>query len=185
MLSLKDLVEARDHYHVHLIHKENVVATAVGRYLVRKDTKDTAAFASGLGRTATQNRGPRTLANSEVRPYSWPCGLVFVEQWVLPHEFGNPQKPHPDSMVPRCSTCPTAGLSRSASSRSTELPRTPARSATLTFPENLIGGGYPVLSRGPDFSGMAGRSASLLGLLWVRASLGSFEYLANLSFALS
>src|SRR6185437_4637955 len=35
MLSLKDLIEARDHYHVHLMHKENVVATAVGRYRIR------------------------------------------------------------------------------------------------------------------------------------------------------
>ena len=32
-LSLRDLIEARDHYHVHLVHKRNVVATAVGRYI--------------------------------------------------------------------------------------------------------------------------------------------------------
>ena len=36
-LSLKDLVEARDQYHAHLINKRNVIATAVGRYLIRTD----------------------------------------------------------------------------------------------------------------------------------------------------
>ena len=34
-LSLRDLLDARDAYHVHLSHLENVVATAVGRYLFR------------------------------------------------------------------------------------------------------------------------------------------------------
>ena len=34
-LSLKDLIEARDLYHFHLIGKANVVGTAIGLYLVR------------------------------------------------------------------------------------------------------------------------------------------------------
>ena len=145
MLSLKDLVEARDHYHVHLMHKENVVATAVGRYLVRKTTPDTAAFASGLGRSATPDRGPRTLANSEVRPYSWPCVLVFVEEWVLPHEFGNPQKPHPDNMVPRALYMPDGRVVPVCVVQVDRITSDPGPVRNLTFPENLIGGGYPVL----------------------------------------
>ena len=36
-LSLKDLLEARDTYHYHLLSKANVVGTAVGYYLIRKD----------------------------------------------------------------------------------------------------------------------------------------------------
>ena len=35
-LSTRDLLEARDLYHWHLIHKANVVATAVGLYRIRK-----------------------------------------------------------------------------------------------------------------------------------------------------
>ena len=35
-LSLKDLLEARDQYHIHLMRHPNVVATAVGRYRIRK-----------------------------------------------------------------------------------------------------------------------------------------------------
>ena len=36
-LSLKDLLEARDLYHFHLVNRQNVIGTAVGRYLYRKD----------------------------------------------------------------------------------------------------------------------------------------------------
>ncbi len=36
MLSLRDLVAARDLYHLHLMDKQHVVATAVGRFLIRK-----------------------------------------------------------------------------------------------------------------------------------------------------
>ena len=37
LLSLRDLLAAREHFHLHLMHKQNVVATAVGRYRIRKD----------------------------------------------------------------------------------------------------------------------------------------------------
>ena len=36
-LSIKDLLQARDLYHYHLLNKPNVVGTAVGLYLIRKD----------------------------------------------------------------------------------------------------------------------------------------------------
>jgi hypothetical protein len=36
-LSVRDLLEARDAYHVHLSTLENVVATAIGRYLIHED----------------------------------------------------------------------------------------------------------------------------------------------------
>ena len=47
-LSLKDLLEARETYHWHLMNKANVVGTAVGAYLIR-----------GPGGT-----GPRSIAGS-------------------------------------------------------------------------------------------------------------------------
>src|SRR6185503_13562645 len=34
-LSVKDLLDARDAYHVHLCHLDNVFATAIGRFLIR------------------------------------------------------------------------------------------------------------------------------------------------------
>src|SRR4051794_15190132 len=36
-LSVRDLLDARDTYHYHLLSKANVIGTAVGLYLIRKD----------------------------------------------------------------------------------------------------------------------------------------------------
>ena len=36
-LSIQTLLEARALYHWHFMHKNNVIATAVGRYLIRDD----------------------------------------------------------------------------------------------------------------------------------------------------
>ena len=35
-LSMQDLLRARDQFHPHLMHKANVIGTAVGRYRIRK-----------------------------------------------------------------------------------------------------------------------------------------------------
>jgi hypothetical protein len=39
-LSIRDLLDAREAYHVHLAHLDNVFATAVGRYLIRETDPD-------------------------------------------------------------------------------------------------------------------------------------------------
>ena len=39
-LSVGDLLEAREHYHVHLSNKENIIATAIGKFLIRKGDPD-------------------------------------------------------------------------------------------------------------------------------------------------
>src|SRR6478672_7728172 len=81
-LSLKDLIEARDLFHVHLMNRRNVIATALGRYRIRKTDPFPGAknFEENLAERR-KNRGARTLLNSEVRHYSWPCILAFVERW--------------------------------------------------------------------------------------------------------
>src|SRR6185436_11528361 len=66
-LSLKDLLEARDMFHYHLMNKKNVVATAVGLYRMRKiDPPDQYP-------KPTPKAPRRTLFNSAIRPNSWPC----------------------------------------------------------------------------------------------------------------
>ena len=40
-LSLKDLLDAREAYHWHLMNKANVVGTAVGAYLMRESDRPT------------------------------------------------------------------------------------------------------------------------------------------------
>ena len=39
-LGVKDLLDARDQFHVHLAHKPNVFSTAVGLYLIRTSDPD-------------------------------------------------------------------------------------------------------------------------------------------------
>src|SRR5689334_9082711 len=77
-LSIKDLLTARDRYHDLLLGKKNVVATAIGLYRIRKNNKWPTHKSRSLKKTVY---GKRTLFNSEVRPYSWPCIYVFVSQW--------------------------------------------------------------------------------------------------------
>ena len=42
-------------------------------------------------------KGPRTLFNSVIREWSWPCVLVFVNEWWEMQDF----RASPDQMVPR------------------------------------------------------------------------------------
>src|SRR5689334_22369869 len=99
-LSLADVLDARDAYHVHLVRQRHVVATAVGRYLVRVEEEPDAdrplSLADRLELPPGQ-RPPRTLQNSTVRPWSWPCVLVFVDEWMDAQEIHEA----PDQMVPR------------------------------------------------------------------------------------
>ncbi len=81
-LSVRDLLDARDTYHVHLIRKKNVIATAVGLFLIRR--KDPDFFNSKGTPAAARQRGKlgeRRLDNALARPWSWPCVLVFVRSW--------------------------------------------------------------------------------------------------------
>jgi len=77
-LSLRDLLAAREQYHIYLMRHPNVVATALGRYRIRKG--DSWPTEEGPGRV--HGKEPRYIETSEVRPYSWPAVLVFVERWV-------------------------------------------------------------------------------------------------------
>src|SRR5262245_28499825 len=85
-LSVKDLLEARDLYHYHLMNKPNVVGTAIGLYLIRKSDPVPNARRRDGDRTNEGPKIPRTLGNSEVRDYSWPCVLAFVRSWVHQEE---------------------------------------------------------------------------------------------------
>src|SRR6476646_844645 len=90
-LSLKDLLDAREAYHVYLSQLDNVVATAVGRYCIHEDDWY-AQHPPDRPRPPNVARitAPRTLANSVFRPWSWPAVLVFVRQWERPeHLRGN------------------------------------------------------------------------------------------------
>ncbi|HZT59777.1 MAG TPA: hypothetical protein VFA21_14295 [Pyrinomonadaceae bacterium] len=145
MLSLLDLMEARDLYHVHLMHKQNVVATALGRYLIRKDEPwpNEAKVRTG----ARQHKGKRTMDNSEVRPYSWPCVVVFVEQWVERDRFGY-QSGHvsPEEMVPKAIYMPDGRVVPICVVEAQRDEYVEGEVSNVIFPDTKIGGGFPVIA---------------------------------------
>ena len=148
-LSTRDLLEARDQYHWHLIHKPNVVGTAIGLYRIRKSDpwpSEKQSDSDQARARAAEPKEERTFENSEVRDYSWPCVLVFVEKWQYHTDFGG--KPFdPDQIVPRTLYMPDGRMvpvcvvkvTRSAPDREL-LP-------AWHWPKDLIGGGFPLISR--------------------------------------
>jgi hypothetical protein len=99
-LSIKDLLEARDLYHYQLMNRPNVVGTAVGLYLIRKSDPPHAMRHSAEAHSR-KPKAERTLGNSEVRDYSWPCVLAFVKEWVAEGQPAHAGKFRGEHLVPR------------------------------------------------------------------------------------
>ncbi|PSS59753.1 hypothetical protein C6558_36320 [Ensifer sp. NM-2] len=136
-LSLRDLLDARDQYHIHLMRHANVIATAIGLYRIR--TKDSWPTERSEGKV--HGTYARTLANSQIRYYSWPAILVFVERWVTEKEL------EPGDLVPKTLYLPDG---RSVPVCVIEAPkesRNETRPLSTVFPVNNIGGGWPVIAR--------------------------------------
>jgi hypothetical protein len=143
-LGVRDLLEARDAYHTHLAHMEHVVATAIGRFLIREEDPD----ATDPTETATRSQAPRrhsperTLQNTVVKPWSWPSVLVFVDAWLTPEEWVS----RPDQVVPRLLYLPDGRAVPTCVVLVRPEEREPASTRDLSFPTDLIGGGFPVLT---------------------------------------
>lgn len=139
-LSVQDLLEARDFYHVHLVNYPHVIATALGRYRIRTDD----SWPDANGGVKRKGTGPRTLENSEVRPYSWPAILVFVDEWIDIGEFGKDRRYDPTDMVPRSLYLPNGKkvpVCVILVEKDLVTPPTPE----IRFPLNNIGGGNPIV----------------------------------------
>lgn len=153
-LSMRDLLQARDLYHYHLLNKANVVGTAVGLYLIRRAdlTPDERkalcrskgeAYVRGLER---RDKGERTLANSEVRDYSWPCVLAFVREWVDESRFGGGGGGlHPEQMVPKTLYMPDGRMVPVCVVRVEQGEPDPRRQPQWHWPAGLFGGGMPIV----------------------------------------
>ena len=62
---------------------QNVVATAIGRYCIHEDDwYATNPPDRPRPKKVSRITAPRTLANSVIRPWSWPAVLVFVKEWA-------------------------------------------------------------------------------------------------------
>jgi hypothetical protein len=136
-LNITDLLQAREQYHVFLSNHPNVVATAVGRYLIRKPGFDT-PDANGV-------RGVRTLANSEVDlEKSWPCVLVFVDRWQSEKELVDSRSP--GAVVPKTLYLPdgrAVPVCIVEARRDLEPADSPVRNE-IRYPTSVIGGGFPL-----------------------------------------
>ncbi len=92
-LSVKDLLLARDRYHDLLLSKKNVIATAIGLYRIRRADE----WLTRKKQPRKKDQPARTLFNSEVRNYSWPCIYVFVSQWASEAELSK----SPADLIPK------------------------------------------------------------------------------------
>jgi hypothetical protein len=135
-LSLNDLVTARDLFHVHLMRYPNVVATAIGRYRIRQGDSWPNDKKKIHGTSA------RRLDNSEVRPYSWPCILVFVDQWQDSKEFSS----KPDQFVPGTIFMPDGKRVPICVIEAPKESKTEIEAQNIRFPLNNIGSGNPIIA---------------------------------------
>jgi hypothetical protein len=141
-LTITDLFAARDAYQVHLLRLPNVVATALGRYLVRAEDHDPANTFDQRLKVKPGIRPPRTLENSRVMSWSWPAVMVFVSEWMTPEEI----YAAPDDMVPRRLFLPDGRVVPTCVVYA-PAPAAPANiEGHLSFPTSLVGGGYVCLA---------------------------------------
>lgn len=138
-LSVGDLLEARETFHVHLYNKENVIATAIGRFRIRKEDPD--ALDPETIRDI-KDSPPRTLENTVVTPWSWPCILVFVNKWLSRDQM----KEKPEQVVPRFIYMPDGRIIPLCVIYAAKKRSRISKLRDLTFTDRLVGGGYPVLS---------------------------------------
>jgi hypothetical protein len=137
-LSLVDLLEARNLYHLHLAAKQGVIGTAVGRYFIRNGDSEPGA------KVHVKGTGPKTLATAGIRSYSWPCIVVFVEKWIDPSDFRH-NKTNPGHYIPDRLQMPDGKVVPVCV---VEAPHEEYRredNVSPVMPGNFIGGGYPAL----------------------------------------
>ncbi len=138
-LSLVDLLEARDLYHVHLMNKANVIGTAVGVYLIRNSDPERANGDPKLPKP------PRTLENSRVRDISWPCILVLVRDWVAAQGFGGTSGQFTaQDIVPKTLFMPDGRVIPVCVVQVSPAEVSAAAPADIRWPNSIIGGGFPL-----------------------------------------
>ena len=138
-LSVKDLLEAREAFHLYLCSLRDVVGTAIGLYRIRKkdpDAVDPDKKAPRKGASA------KTLANSVIRKWSWPCILVFVRKWQTIEDL----KDEPDQVIPRFLHMQDGRAIPVCVVEATKREVAPSPLQDFTLPNQLMGGGYPIFS---------------------------------------
>src|SRR5262245_8300475 len=139
-LSVRDLLDAREAYHVHLTNLENVISTAIGRYRIRRRDPDSTSPDRWVDR---YEGGPRTLQNTVVTEWSWPCLLVFVNRWLTSEQV---RRQDPDEIVPRFLYLPDGRITPTCVILAERPTEAPPPLQQLKVPDQLVGGGYPLVT---------------------------------------
>jgi hypothetical protein len=134
MLGLADLLAARDKNHIELMQRKNVVGTAVGLYLIRLSDP-------WPPKKTPKHSTVRTLANSGVRPYSWPCILVFVRQWQDPARLSTEEQVPSSLYLDDNRRVPVCVVEAPPVSTPVQVSR------RGLFPLQRMGGGFPVVAQ--------------------------------------
>jgi hypothetical protein len=91
---------------------------------------------------------PRTLDNSEVRDYSWPCVLVFVRTWAPERAFGPGGEHEPGDFVPKRLYMPDGRSVPVCVVKVDKVPDDPQQQPLVgRWPMSWLGGGLPILTR--------------------------------------
>lgn len=150
-LSVRDLLDAREAYHTHLVHLENVIGTAIGRYRFYHDDEVSPDGKEPPPRSPRGHAEPKTFANSELRHYSWPCVMVFVDRWLPPAEFATKV----DEVVPPRLYLPDGRVVPTCVLYARPAPSPNDDAMVNRYPSNLLGGGYPALAEVQEQSRVA------------------------------
>jgi hypothetical protein len=138
-LSVKDLLEARETFHLYLSNLDNVVGTAIGRYRIRKKDPDLVNPEEKAGRKQAPER---TLANSVITKWSWPCILVFVSEWKTLEELME----RPEQVIPRFLYMQDGRVAPLCVIKAERKNEVAPPLENFALPNQLMGGGYPIFS---------------------------------------
>jgi hypothetical protein len=142
-LHLEDLLEAREAYHVYLTNMENVVATAIGRFRVRREELSKIQQPIDANQVKIKMDSPeKTLQNTVVPPGAFPCILVFVSEWLTVKAMED----RPDQVVPRFLYLPDGRMIPTCVIKVTRKEQDIPSLSDLNFPNEMLGGGYPIVT---------------------------------------
>ena len=147
-LSIRDLLDAREATHIRFTAMENVFATAIGLFRIRQGDLDHTHY-HPAGDAAHKERGkkptPRTMENTVVQPWSWPCVLVFVKEWLKPDDYRAAALK--GQVVPPFIDLPDGRVIPTCVVQATLWQGTAAPLTGYQFTQQLMGGGYPVMTQ--------------------------------------
>jgi len=144
-LTVRDMLTARNLYGAALANMPNVIGTAIGLYRFRYPSPSREKGGDQVEfRPRDEKQEPRTLFNSRVTKGSKPAILVFVRNWYdhLPED--------PRDVVPQLiylrdgRVVPTCVIKLDLDPN---VDFTASDPSSISFPENLIGGGCGVYTR--------------------------------------